>query len=463
MKKKIYLTLIINFLLFAAFSVFVAEISAQKKPSDKAKKLAKQGEQFFAQKDYRSALNKYAEAVAASPFFPDAHFWKGYAHYYLNEYDRAIEDMDFAAAQGYKPLSEIYKLRWYLHYEKKNYDLALKDLQELLKTAPTDKTYNLGLANIYRGQGAYKEAIEVYKKIAETDPNNADVYYFMALSYAKTGDFENQAAMAAEAAKRNSQFVGESFFLLAEALQKTKKYDEAIRAYERVINVKPDSLQAYVNLAEIYRLQNRYDDAIATVRKALRAFPNNGDLYLSLSYFYSFDNRHNEAATAAQNAIRLMPNQAAGFTNLCRAYNDLKQYQQAIFACNDALKINPNDGETFLYLGRAYDLLKKQNDAAKAYAKAVEGLTAYTLGNPEHSEGFYLLGNALYANNQTEKAIEAFRKSLQLSPNFAKARYNLGVLLSLNKDANGAREQYNALVKIDKDLAEKLRQTIEKK
>jgi tetratricopeptide (TPR) repeat protein len=463
MTRKIFFGFIINFLLLTAFSASIVEVNAQKKLPDKVKKLVKQADQFFQQKDYRSAVNKYAEAILISPNFPQAHFQKGYAHYYLNEYDLAITDLDLALAQGYKPEQEIYKLRWYLHYEKKNYDSALKDVQEALKIEPANNTLILGLANIYRFQGAYKDAVGVYKKVAEIESNNPDVHYFLALSYFKTGDFQAQGLAASEAVKRNTQFIGESYYLLGDALQKSKKYDEAIQAYERALNAKPDIFEIYINLSEIYRNQSKYDEAIATANKGLRLFPNNGDLYVNLSRDYSLANRNDEAIVAAQNAIKVLPNQSAAYTNLCRAYNDTKQYQKAVDACNDALRINPNDGETNYYIGRAYDLLKKPDVATEHYKKAVVGLVEYTRINPEYSDGFYLLGNALYADNQRDKAVEAYKKSLQLSPNFAKARYNLGYMYFLSKDMNSAREQYNALLKIDKDLAEKLKQAIEKK
>lgn len=463
MKRKIFFGLIAWSILIAFFSFSTFEVNAQKKVPDKAKKLVKQGDQLLQQKDYRTAASKYAEAVKISPDYAYAYFWKGYAHYNLKENDQAMADLDSALQQGYKPALEIYKLRWNLHYEKKNYDQALKDIQEALKSEPENRALNLGLANIYRLQGSYREAADAYKKVLEIEPTNADAPYFLAYSFNKIGDVQGQEQAASEAVKRNTQFSGESFYLLGDALQKGKKYDGAVTAYLHAINAKPDILEAYTNLSEIYRLQSNYDEAINITKKALRQFPNNGELYKNLSWYYSLANRNSEAITAAQNATNLLPNQPAPFTNLCRAYNDTKQYQKAVVACNDALRLNPNDGETNFYMGRAYDLLKKPEIATKFYEKAVAGLIEYTKVNSSDADGFYLLGNAYYANDKRDKAIEAYKQSLQLSPNFARARYNLGFMYFLGSDMNSAREQYDALLKIDKDLAEKLKQAIEKK
>ncbi len=63
-----------------------------------------QGDKLFNRKDYRSAINKYAEAIVISPNYPAAHYWKGYAHYYLNELDATVEELDTAFNQKHPPL-----------------------------------------------------------------------------------------------------------------------------------------------------------------------------------------------------------------------------------------------------------------------------------------------------------------------------------------------------------------------
>lgn len=437
-------------------------IDAQKKPGGKAKKLIAQAEKSFNQKDYAGAIDLYAQALNLSPFYPYAHFWKGYAHYYLDQFDPAIENLNKALEQGFTPL-EIYKLRWYLYYQKKDYLAALSDAKNGLALDASNLNFITGIANIYRAQGAFREAIEAYRKVLELDPHNGDLNYFMALCFEKLGDTQSQIAAAEEAIRKNSRFIGESYFLAANAHQNIKDYDKAAAAYQRAINVKPDLYEAYTNLAEIYRRQNKMESAIDTTRQGLKTFPDDGNLYTSLSWFYSLADRHVEAIAAAQQAIKLLPNQYAGFTNFCRALNDTKQYAAAVQSCKKALELNPEDGESNFYIARAYDLLGQPEMATPFYKNAVLGLEKSVGKKPESSDGFYLLGNAYYADGQREKAIDSYRKSLLLSPNFAKARYNLGYLYFLNKDAKALEQQYEALLKIDADLAARLKEATEKK
>ena len=133
MNTGIFKKLAVSGLLLTMFLCFAGMADAQsKKDQKKAKQLVEQAEKEFRQKNYRSSIDNYAESIVLVPNNANAHFWKGYAHYYLKEYDQAMSEMDTAFKLGYTPL-DVYKVRWFLNFDKKNYDAALADIQEGLK------------------------------------------------------------------------------------------------------------------------------------------------------------------------------------------------------------------------------------------------------------------------------------------------------------------------------------------
>jgi tetratricopeptide (TPR) repeat protein len=465
MKKKI-IGLITFFLLLTVFSAFLAEAQAQPKKVEKvdkkAEKLAKQGDDFLRKKDYRLAINKYAEAISISPNYPYAHFWKGSAHYYLKEYDEALLEIDTAFNQGHTPL-EVYRIRWFLNLQKGNYDAVLNDAQEGARLDPNNINFQKALAGAYLGKKDYQNALTVYKKIAEAEPNNGDIAYRIAEANYNLGETDAQAFAAMDAIKKRTQFLGEAWFYVGDSLQKSKKFDEAIEAYENSISANPKFYDSYNNLSELYRTKGRYDKAIAVMDKAVVQFPNDSTIYVNLSWYYSLSDQHPKAIAAAQKAIQLDQSNSMGHTNLCRAYNDMELYSQAVTACNKALELNPGDGESNFYLGRAHLKLNRKDIAAGYFKKAVDGLVKFTNENPDYSDGFYLLGNAFYAAGDQDKAVAAYKKAIELSPRFAKARYNLGVVYIVQEKPDLAKEQLNALMEIDSKLAAKLRDAIDQK
>lgn len=466
MRNKIFIALTGCLLMSAFFLAFTGETNAQrnqnKKPNDRAKKLAAQGDQLYNRRDYRGAIGKYAEAIVISPNYPQAHFFKGSAHLSLDENDEAIEELNAAFEQGFTPL-KIHEIRWEAHYKKQNYDAALTDVEQGLKIEPNNKYLTVALGDIYRTQDSCQNAIDAYGKALAANPNLADVHYYVAACHSKLKNIEQQGIAAAEAINKNTKYAGEAYKLLGDALTVGKKPVEAIQAYERSLNVKPEARDAYVALAAVYQSQSLLPEAIKTAKKASKLFPEDGEIWVALTKYYSLADRHIEAVGAGEQAAKVLPKAYLAHTNLCRAYNDMKEYPKAISSCTKALALQPDDGETSFYIARAYDSTGKTELATQYFKKAVSGLTELVRNNPESADAHYLLANAYYADQQRGKAIENFKKSLEFSPNFARARYNLGFMYYLENDMPAAQEQYNILVKLDPVLGEKLKQAMAKK
>ena len=436
-------------------------VSAQsKKEKERAKKLVEQADKAFQQKNYREAADAYGQALVLVPNNAFIHYRKGYTHFNLKENDKAISEFAIALNQGFKPL-EIYRVRAFIYYEEKNYDAALDDIQKGLALAPNDLMFLKGMGEIHMDRKAFPAALEAFQRAARVAPNDADVHYNMARVYFALGDAKAQGNEAEIALSKGTRFPGESHYLLGDARQKQGNWTGAIDAYKKAVNSKPEYYQTYFNLAEVYRNENRFKDAIDILKQGLTLFSNDGNFYTALSEYYSLADRPEDAVQAAEAGKTLVPNNYLAYTNLCRAQNTLKNYSKAIEACNSALNLKPDDGETNFYLGNAYVGLNRPVEATNRYTKAVNGLTAYTEKNPKLSDGWYLLGNALFADKQFDRSIDAYLKSLAISPKFLRARVNLGIVFTRKKNKPAAMEQYNLILPADPALAARLKSEID--
>lgn len=462
MRKKILLAFVSLGLVFAGLAIAPEDAAAQtKKQIKEAKKITDEGDQAFRKRDFEGALAKYTQAIGITSNNAYAHFWKGYTHYNLKQYDPAIGEFDTAQTQGYKPVGPLYTYRGISYHELGKYDEALADIQKALAITPNDAFLNEALGNIYIVKGMHNEALAAYTKAIPGSQNKGNVQYNIARVQQSLLNYQAQAAAADAAIKLGTQYVGEAYFLLGEAEHKLGNLGVASDAYERSIAAKGDNYATYRNAAETYRGQGRFEDAIKVLKKSFIPIGAKGETFTELSWYYSMAGMDKEAVEAGQSGVSLTPGNASAHTNLCRAFNGTKQYQLAINSCNAALRISPNDGETFFYLARAQDSLGRTAEAARTYKRAVTGLTEQTAKMPDYADGYYLLGNALFADNQTEKAIEATRRAIELSPRFAKARYNLAIYYLSQKKKDMATVQYDELMKFDKDQAAKLKALID--
>lgn len=443
-------------------ALFSVPLFAQsKKVREQAKALQDLGDRAFAQKNYREAASKYGEAIVLIPNNAQVHYRKGFAHFNLQENDQAISEFTLALNQGFRPV-EVFRVRALIYLDQKNYDAALDDIRKGISLAPKDVLFHTRLGEVLLAKNDYQKAIEALRRAAEIAPNDADIQYNMARVHFAMGDAKAQQLTAEAALARGTRFPGESHYLLADAYQKQGNASGAIASYQRAISSKPEYLPAYRNLADVYKNQGRFEDAIDTLKQALIKVPTDGSIYAELSWLYTVVGRAKDAVEAARAGVQLSPNEHVPYTNLCRAYNGTQEYALAANACNTALRLRPDDGETYYYLGNAMVGLDKTVEATRMYTRAVAGLVDYTNKNPRMSDGWYLLGNAYFADKQLDRAIDSYLKCLSVSPNFLQARVNLGISYTRKKNKAGALEQYNILLRSDKTLAERLKAQIDR-
>lgn len=449
----------IGFLLFSSYPL--AADAQNRQQERRARQIATEGDKQFRQKNYRVAIDHYAQAIALAPRVPEPRFWKGMAHYYLDEYDMALPELDSALTGGYEKPLDVYLTRWRIHYARKNYDQALADIRSGLTLDKDNTAFQLALGDISLARGEYQAALDGFNAYLVTNPTNAEVHLNIARSHAGLRNYKLQVASAEEAIRRGTQNVAEAYMLIGNGYEQQMMFAEAVEAYKKAVTARPDHYDPYRRLAEGYRALANFDEAIETSRRALRLFPTDGAIYTDISWYYSLADRHQDAVDAAQAGIRFQPESHMAYTNLCRAYNDLKRHDMALTACNTALKLKPNDGETLFYLARANRALGRTAEANRQVKQAVAGLEDFARANPAYSDGFYLLGGAYYDDGQPKKALEAYQRTLELSPNFVKALYNVGIIHLIDGRKDLALQQHARLQRISPKYAAMLKTEID--
>jgi tetratricopeptide (TPR) repeat protein len=487
MKRKNF----VRFITLILVTTFVFSLSAyaQRRPNKKARKLAVEAGKLYNQGRYDDAIVKYAEALSISPYFPQARFFKGSSHYKQQQYDLAVSELNLALSQGVNPL-QVYTLRMEAYAAKGDFSSAMKDAQQVVRLEPNNAYYTAFLGKMYLVNNDFQNGINLLNKAIEQGSRDPNVYYFLAVGYNRIGDYQQQGKAADKALKSGTQFSGNAWFLLADSLRRDRKYTDSAQAYQNAINsyktaistnrvnndTEENLYQSYINLSDIYRNLNRFDDAIKTAKEGLSLRPSDGNLHISLTWYYSLAGMREAAVIAGEKAVELAPDQYMAYTNLCRAYlyegeffhgkqafqMATKSFNQAVAVCKKALTMQVNDGETNYYLGRTYFFLDDDKLSKSYYEKSVNGLIGFTNANPDYSDGYYLLGNAYFATGKNEEAIKAYERCLQIAPRFARVRYNLGYVYYKEGNKPAARQQYDILQQLDKDLAKRLLSVIEK-
>ena len=142
----------------------------------------------------------------------------------------------------------------------KDYDAALKELNEVQKSVTNDPLLYLNFAVAYAGQKKYAEAEREFQTALKMYPQyDTALADYVSLMFA-TNNPAKAMALASQYAAANPNRAA-AHFIYGSALASTRKFDQAIQEYQKVVQLDPKSLMAYVHIGQIYELTNRPDDA----------------------------------------------------------------------------------------------------------------------------------------------------------------------------------------------------------
>jgi protein O-GlcNAc transferase len=233
--------------------------------------------------------------------------------------------------------------------------------------------------------GKLVEARDLYERILDISPDNAQVLNLLGATYVQAGE-----------------------------------YQKGLPFLKRAISIKQDHLEAYNNLGIALKGLNEYEEAIACFRKALALKPGHV-VYFNLGNVLKDLNRQNEAIDCYRKALILKPDYADACNNLGIALKGLNQYEEAIDCYRKALTLKPDFADAYNNLGVALKGLNQYEEAIACYRKAL------TL-KPDFADAYNNLGISLKGLNQYDEAIASYRQAISIKPDYAAAYSNLGIV-----------------------------------
>ena len=125
------------------------------------------------------------------------------------------------------------------------------------------------------------EAVEAYVKATQLEPENGLAWFNMGNAHVTMGSFDAAIENFRQAIRLGDSFVRQ--FNLANALTAVLRFDEAVKAYGRALEIEPGNLDATINLAGVLRDTGHLAEAEALLRDALGRAPDEADLHWNLA------------------------------------------------------------------------------------------------------------------------------------------------------------------------------------
>lgn len=199
------------------------------------------------------------------------------------------------------------------------------------------------------------------------------------------------------------------------------------------------TLQTQMQQAAVLEQQGQQRDAELVYRRILAQNPDQHEALHALGILVLNSGHLEPAAEFLKKATLHAPRNATYLSNLGEIYRRLGRLDDAVAACKKACQIEPKNVHAHYNLGlalQASDPVK----AMHAYRKALRI-------NPEHGLAWNNLGALLELLNDENGAKEAYAKAVALNPGHAEAQNNLGAICSGQGELTEARACFEAAIK----------------
>ncbi|WP_297205489.1 tetratricopeptide repeat protein [uncultured Brachyspira sp.] len=347
---------------------------------------------------------------------------------YKGEKDKAI-DICQKCIKEFNGSAASIRLLGFYYYDCSEYTEAIKVFKDVIKI---DDQYAMDwyyLGNSYsysdeEGNEKYYKAIEAFKKALDLDKDSLDILSSIAHNYGMADEYNKKIQTLnkmLEIDPNNSGVLCD----IANTYYYMENYDKALEYAYRGIDIDDNNTNLYISLSDILWKLERYDEAIDELYKVLKIYRETD--YYGIYTLYTLSDRladqyrYDEALEIYELALEKEDSEyitAYRMERLGELYCFNDRYYDAIEVFNKSMEMNEDDFYDYGFLASSYLNVEDYDNAIYFYEKAIDRY----YDNPYLWNDY---GVALGRVGRKEDEKEAYRKALELDPDYELARNNL--------------------------------------
>ncbi len=440
---------------------------------------------YYQEKNLDSAIIVYEKAVK---YFPEkGNLQLTLANLYSEDrnFEKAVSIFNsFDKKYGINESSTLSAIKNLMLAEK--FDEALIKAQALIKEYPEEILFNGFLAEIYRSKGLNGKALEIYDKIIEKNPDNAQAqlslcdFLITEKSYTELFLFLNTVSLNNKVNREDkisliarlldipeiindqgdhlmlaimvleANFKDDDIFIILrpELLIKQNKLDEASVRLEEITKIRPGNYYAWEKLLLIYLQMKDYDKLLSKGEECATLFNRsflakilyaNGAIEKG-KFAIALEELKKAQILAGENKDSLLQ----VFTMRADIYYRMKEYRKAFEIFDETLKSNKDDLNV---LNNYAYYLAEQNMNLKAAEKMAKRVIEKEKGNTTYLDTY---GWVLYKRGKLNEAARIMEEILTKGEEPDAVWYeHYGFILKEQKNFTKAIENWNIAIKID--------------
>lgn len=382
------------------------------------------GVSFAAMGQIDRAIAAFKETLEHNPNLYEAHFALGRCYQRADDAGRAY--IHYNSACNARP--QAAEPRYYMglmHQSHGAHELAQRCFAEALRVEPTFVTpdpdpdnalvtrseeevaqWYYRLSQALKHQRYEEEAERIYRALLQWRPQEYHAHYLLGNLLARQRRFEESLEEYGQVPPQHRHFVdarlrmsavlrlqkktkqaydllfecahlhpgnGQLFLNMGKLLYDMGLNAQAVRAFERAVQLLPKDPQAHYLLGFMYTALGRESWALAAWRKAVELAPNAHSLRFDLGYMYVRRGRYDLAAGEFQHVLDQSPEDLETNFMLGLCHKELVEPARAIPLFEKVLRRNPRHAQALYYLGACY-LQIGNTSLGKAYLRRYDHL-----------------------------------------------------------------------------------------
>ena len=422
------------------------------------------------QGDLASALPHLRRAAELEPGVAAAHYNLGVALWYSGSKTQAIPELqravqlDPAAGASYGFLGVALR-------ETNRLDEAEGALQRAIALLPTYPATYIDLGVLFLRRGDLNEALAQFeagmnvptpagpapdwdsaiaglRSALSGKPGLAEAHNVLGLLLGHKGATAKDVEAEFREAVRLQPDFAEAHNNLGLVLAQNNDDKGAIAEFRQALKIAPDYADAHANLGSVLTATDP-QEAVRELQKAVALAPENVKAQFNLAVAYAQDPNYGRAKQIEQlrKVVAMEPGFPRAHLELGRALLSDNQLEESAAELRRAVQLDPQSTAAHYQLGLALSRTGHKQEAAAELQKS--RTLASSDDRKQNSDLDIAEGRMAMEDGKLDHAAAMFRHALQLQPNSADAEHLLGMVLEKQGDTQGALAAYRKTVELN--------------
>ena len=439
-------TSLVLFLLASPQTASFAQSTSPKSHKQQSAKLPttlQAAESLMEQGRLDEARAKIQEEIKTTPSSVEAYNMLGFLYTQQKDYPSAEEAFDRGlkiapdSTQTHNGLGNLY-------VAEGNIDSAEKEFRTTLRLEPVNQeaNYNLGLLLISK-----KQPDRAIRYLERVRPANVPTRFNLVRAYLEDKRTQEALRIASELSEQNKGDV-QLHFTLGVLLASEKQYKDAALELERADAIQPGTFEILYNLGQAYVRDGDNAKAEIALNRALKLKPDSPETLSQLAQVYSNESRPLDALDLLTRAHKISPENPDIIFQMAQVSISQNYFEDAIPLLESGLRIAPQRTDLTAALGESYFMSGKVQKAIEVFKKLLQ--------MDRSSRAYLYLGLAYESMGRFDEATHYFQEGLKLNRNDSSCMFHLGYIAERQGDDDGAEAKFQAVLRSNPDFADAL-------